>query len=94
MRTEQALTSWLSEQFEGTREERPFNFANMVTDAQEVQTAAEREQQQIAYAYDRARALCLEAIDNGGMHASYRDEAENQFAVLRAALMAQMGPRQ
>jgi hypothetical protein len=93
MTTEQTLSSWLTEQFDGTREERPFNFATLVTDAQEVQTEAEREQQAIAYAYDRARALCEEAIANGGLHESYMAEAENQFAVLRAALAAQMGPR-
>jgi regulator of protease activity HflC (stomatin/prohibitin superfamily) len=93
MTTEQTLGSWLTEQFEGTREERPFDFATMITDAEEVQTQAEREQRAVAYAYDRARALCEEAIANGGLHASYLAEAEAQFAVLRAALMSQMGPR-
>lgn len=93
MTTEQTLSSWVSEQFDGTREERPFNFATMLTDAQEVQTEAERTQQAIAYAYDRARGLCEEAITNGGLHASYMAEAEAQFAVIRAALVAQMGPR-
>lgn len=93
MTTEQTLSSWLTEQFDGTRAQRPFSFATMVSDAEEVQTPAEREQRAVAYAYDRARSLCAEAIANGGLHASYLAEAEHQFAVIRAALMAHMGPR-
>lgn len=93
MTTEQSLQSWVAERFAGTREERAFSFATLITDAEEAQTPAEREQQAIAYAYDRARGLCEEAIANGGLDASYMAEAAHQFAVLRAALMAQMGPR-
>jgi hypothetical protein len=93
MSNEQALGSWLTEQFAGTREERAFSFATMITDAEEAQTPAEREQRAIAYAYDRARSLCEQAIANGGMHESYMAEAEQQFRVVRAALMAQMGPQ-
>jgi hypothetical protein len=93
MTTEQSLGSWLTEQFDGTREERPFSFATLVSDAEEAQTPAEREQRAVAYAYDRARTLCAEAIANGGLHESYLAEAESQFAVIRAALMSQMGPR-
>jgi hypothetical protein len=92
MITEQALGSWLTEQFDGTREERPFNFATLITDFEETQTQAEREQRAVAYAYDRARALCEEALTGAGMN-SYMAEAEAQFAVIRAALMAHMGPR-
>jgi hypothetical protein len=80
MITEQALGSWLTEQFDGTREERPFNFATLITDIEETQSPAEREQRAVAYAYDRARALCAEAIANSGLHESYLAEAEAQFA--------------
>ena len=93
MGEERALCSWLTEQFAGTRDERPFDFAGMITDAEEVQTPEEREQRAVAYAYDRARSLCDQAIANGGMHVSYLAEAAGHFAVLRAALTAQLGPQ-
>lgn len=89
--TTQALGSWVEEQFEGTREERPFSFDTLITDHMAVKTQVERDQLAIAYAFDRAYSLAAQAIDNGGLHQSYRAELDSQFATLRAALMAHMG---
>lgn len=93
MTEERALTSWLTEQFDDTRAERPFVFSTMITDAEESQTATERQQQAIAYAYDQARRLCNQAMRDSATHHLYVEEANNHFAVIRAALMTQMGPR-
>jgi len=85
------LSSWVEEQFAGTREDRPFSFDTLVTDHMAVKTEDERAQLVIANAFDRAYGLATQAIDNGGLHQSYRAELDNQFAVIRAALVAQMG---
>jgi cytosine/adenosine deaminase-related metal-dependent hydrolase len=93
MEEERALTSWLDEAFRETRTEPPFNFNTMFADMLAAMTPEEAAQHPVAYAYDRARSLCDEAIRNGGLHISYLAEAENQFRVLRAYLLDHLGPR-